>query len=41
MKNEKYEGAFVALGTFDGLHMGHKAVITSEKTEYETIHIIE
>ena len=35
MKNEKYEGAFVALGTFDGLHMGHKAVITSEKTEYE------
>ncbi|MBQ8182402.1 MAG: riboflavin biosynthesis protein RibF [Clostridia bacterium] len=28
------EGAFVALGTFDGLHIGHKAVITAEKTEY-------
>lgn len=29
------EGAFVALGTFDGLHIGHKAVITAEKTEYQ------
>ena len=28
-------GTFVALGTFDGLHIGHKAVITAEKTEYE------
>lgn len=25
----------MALGTFDGLHIGHKAVITSEKSEYE------
>ncbi len=33
---EKLQGAFVALGTFDGLHVGHKAVITSEKTEYST-----
>ncbi len=33
--NERFEGAFIALGTFDGLHMGHKAVITSEKSEYE------
>lgn len=31
---EFLQGAFVALGTFDGLHMGHKAVITAEKTEY-------
>jgi riboflavin kinase/FMN adenylyltransferase len=29
------EGTFVALGTFDGLHIGHKAVITSEKSEYQ------
>lgn len=35
MNKERFEGAFVALGTFDGLHIGHKAVITSEKTEYE------
>lgn len=35
MINEGFEGAFIALGTFDGLHIGHKAVITSEKTEYE------
>ncbi len=35
MINEKREGAFIALGTFDGLHIGHKAVITSETTEYE------
>ena len=28
-------GAFIALGTFDGLHIGHKAVITAEKTEYQ------
>lgn len=35
MKNGQFQGAFVALGTFDGLHIGHKAVITSEKTEYE------
>lgn len=35
MINGKFEGAFIALGTFDGLHIGHKAVITSEKTEYE------
>lgn len=34
MKNQ-VEGAFVALGTFDGLHIGHKAVITAEKTEYQ------
>lgn len=34
MNNERLEGVFVALGTFDGLHIGHKAVITSEKTEY-------
>lgn len=33
---EKLQGAFVALGTFDGLHIGHKAVITAEKTEYST-----
>lgn len=33
--NERFEGAFIALGTFDGLHIGHKAVITSEKSEYE------
>ncbi len=32
---ECIEGAFVALGTFDGLHIGHKAVITAEKTEYQ------
>lgn len=32
---ERFEGTFIALGTFDGLHIGHKAVITSEKTEYE------
>lgn len=31
---ERLDGAFVALGTFDGLHIGHKAVITAEKTEY-------
>ncbi len=31
----KTDGAFVALGTFDGLHIGHKAVINSETTEYE------
>ncbi len=35
MSKEIFEGAFIALGTFDGLHIGHKAVITSEKTEYE------
>ncbi len=35
MTNERLEGVFVALGTFDGLHIGHRAVITSEKTEYE------
>ncbi len=29
------EGTFIALGTFDGLHIGHRAVITAEKTEYE------
>lgn len=29
------QGTFVALGTFDGLHIGHKAVITAEKTEYQ------
>lgn len=33
--NERFEGAFIALGTFDGLHIGHKAVITSEKSEYD------
>ena len=32
---ECLDGAFVALGTFDGLHVGHKAVITAEKTEYQ------
>ncbi len=32
---ERLHGAFVALGTFDGLHIGHKAVITAEKTEYQ------
>ena len=32
---ERLNGAFVALGTFDGLHIGHKAVITAEKTEYQ------
>ena len=32
---ERLTGAFVALGTFDGLHLGHKAVITAEKTEYQ------
>lgn len=32
---EQLHGAFVALGTFDGLHIGHKAVITAEKTEYQ------
>ncbi len=35
MSKEIFEGTFIALGTFDGLHIGHKAVITSEKTEYE------
>lgn len=35
MNKEIYEGTFIALGTFDGLHIGHKAVITAEKTEYE------
>ena len=35
MTNDRFEGAFIALGTFDGLHIGHKAVITSEKNEYE------
>ena len=35
MIEKRFEGTFVALGTFDGLHIGHKAVITSEKTEYE------
>ncbi len=35
MINEKFKGTFIALGTFDGLHIGHKAVITSEKSEYE------
>lgn len=35
MNESVMKGAFVALGTFDGLHMGHKAVITAEKTEYE------
>ncbi len=33
---KKLQGAFIALGTFDGLHIGHKAVITAEKTEYST-----
>lgn len=32
---QRFEGAFIALGTFDGLHLGHKAVITAEKNEYE------
>ncbi len=32
---EIFQGSFVALGTFDGLHLGHRAVITSEKSEYE------
>ena len=32
---ESLQGAFIALGTFDGLHIGHKAVITAEKTEYQ------
>lgn len=32
---ERLKGAFIALGTFDGLHLGHKAVITAEKTEYQ------
>ena len=32
---ERLDGAFIALGTFDGLHIGHKAVITAEKTEYQ------
>lgn len=32
---ERFNGAFIALGNFDGLHIGHKAVITAEKTEYE------
>lgn len=32
---ERFEGAFIALGNFDGLHLGHKAVITAEKTEYD------
>ncbi len=35
IKQQRFEGSFVALGTFDGLHIGHKAVITAEKTEYE------
>ncbi len=35
MNSEKFCGSFIALGTFDGLHLGHKAVITSEKSEYE------
>ena len=33
--NQQFEGSFVALGTFDGLHIGHKAVITVEKSQYE------
>lgn len=32
---KRMDGTFIALGTFDGLHIGHKAVITAEKTEYE------
>lgn len=32
---QQFEGSFVALGTFDGLHIGHKAVITAEKSQYE------
>ncbi len=32
---ERLDGAFIALGTFDGLHIGHKAVITAETTEYQ------
>lgn len=35
MNESIINGAFVALGTFDGLHIGHNAVITAEKTEYE------
>ena len=35
MITQQFEGSFVALGTFDGLHMGHKAVITAEKSQYE------
>ncbi|MBR5442180.1 MAG: riboflavin biosynthesis protein RibF [Clostridia bacterium] len=32
---QRFEGSFVALGAFDGLHLGHKAVITAEKSQYE------
>lgn len=35
MITQQFEGSFVALGTFDGLHIGHKAVITAEKSQYE------
>ncbi len=35
MNIQQFEGSFVALGTFDGLHIGHKAVITAEKSRYE------
>ncbi len=32
--NEHNATVSVALGTFDGLHIGHRAVITADKTEY-------
>ncbi len=32
--NEHNGTVSVALGTFDGLHIGHRAVITADKTEY-------
>lgn len=32
--NEHNDTVSVALGTFDGLHIGHRAVITADKTEY-------
>lgn len=38
LKNNKTKGCFLALGTFDGLHLGHKKVITAG--EYEKRYVL-